>query len=237
VEVMTVDKKILVVDDDPVQVKLFTQLLSLNGFYVLKATDGREAISVVNKEEPDLILLDVMMPELDGWQTCRLIRDFSEIPIIMLTGKHKAESDVIHGLECGADEYLSKPIGNRELIARVKAVMRRIDSPPKVQMPNAYFSDDYLSIDVVERKVLVNGQKIKLTPHEFRLLVLLLGNAGRVVPHQKVLEHVWGFEYIDDIDYVRIYISHLRQKIEPDPSTPKYILTEAGVGYYFQNIN
>lgn len=234
---MTVASKILVVDDDPVQVKLFTQLLSFSGFNVLKATDGREAISIVHENTPDLILLDVMMPELDGWQTCSLIRDISEVPIIMLTGKHKSESDVIHGLESGADEYLSKPIGNRELVARVKAVLRRLENPPKDKTPNAYFSDDYLSIDVVERKVLVNGQKIKLTPHEFRLLVLLLGNAGRVVPHQKMLEHVWGFEYIDDIDYVRIYISHLRQKIEPDPSTPRYILTEAGVGYYFQSEN
>ncbi len=230
-------KNILVVDDDPVQVKLFSQLLSLSGFSVLKATDGREAISIVHQKTPDLILLDVMMPELDGWQTCSLIRDFSEIPVIMLTGKHKSESDIIRGLESGADEYLSKPIGNRELVARVKAVLRRIDNPPKEKAPNAYFSDDYLSIDVVGRKVMVNGQKIKLTPHEFRLLVLLLGNAGRVVPHQKVLEHVWGFEYIDDIDYVRIYISHLRQKIEPNPSAPKYILTEAGVGYYFQSKN
>jgi two-component system KDP operon response regulator KdpE len=174
-----------------------------------------------------------MMPELDGWQACRLIRDFSEIPIIMLTGKRNSESDIVFGLECGADEYLAKPVGNRELLARLKAALRRADKPAKGEKKNARFDNDYLTIDVAERKVTVDGKRQKLTPREFRLLALLVENADHIMSHQQVLENVWGWEYVNDVDYVRIYISHLRQKIEPDPSAPRYILTEPGVGYYF----
>src|SRR4030042_783934 len=228
-------KKILVVDDEPAQVRLFEQLLTGNGFFVLKAAGGREAVRIVHESKPDLILLDVMMPELDGWQTCGLIRDLCEIPIIMLTGKRNSEEDIVHGLECGADEYLAKPVGNREFLARVKAVLRRAEKPSKSENKNTKVADGYLAIDVMERKVTINGEKIKLTPREFRLLALLLENADRLVSHQQGLEKLWGWEYIDDVDYVRIYISHLRQKIEPDTSDPKYILTEPGVGYYFSS--
>ena len=228
-------KKILIVDDEPAQIRLFSQLLTANGYSVLKAVSGREAIRIVHESKPDLILLDVIMPEMDGWQTCNLIRDISEIPIIMLTGKRNSEEDIVRGLECGADEYLAKPVGNRELLARVKAALRRAEKPSKSEKKNIRFSDDRLAIDVMERKVTINGEKLKLTPREFRLLALLVGNTDRIVSHQQVLENVWGWEYIDDIDYVRIYISHLRQKIEPDPSVPKYILTEPGVGYYFNS--
>lgn len=225
--------KILVVDDEPAQVRLFEQLLAGHGYLVMKASGGREAVRIVHENKPDLVLLDVMMPELDGWQTCSLIRDLYEIPIIMLTGKRNSEEDIVRGLECGADEYLAKPVGNRELLARVKAALRRADKPSKSEKKNTSFSDAHLAIDVLERKVTINGEKLKLTPREFRLLALLVENADHIVSHQQVLENVWGWEYIDDVDYVRIYISHLRQKIEPDPSAPKYILTESGVGYYF----
>ncbi len=224
-------KKILVVDDEPAQVRLFSQLLTANGYSVLKAASGREAVHVVHESKPDLVLLDVIMPEIDGWQTCSLIRDLTEIPIIMLTGKRNAEEDIVRGLECGADEYLTKPVGNRELLARVKAAFRRAEKPAGSGKKNARFSNGYLAIDVMERKVTVNGERLKLTPREFRLLALLVENADHIVSHQQVLENVWGWEYIDDVDYVRIYVSHLRQKIEPDPSLPKYILTEPGVGY------
>ncbi len=226
-------KKILVVDDEPAQLRLFDQLLNGQGYSVMKASGGREAVRIVHESRPDLILLDVMMPELDGWQTCSLIRDLCEVPIIMLTGKRNSEEDVVRGLECGADEYVAKPVGNRELMARVKAVLRRAEKPSKGEKKNTKYSDGRLGIDVLERRVTIKGEKLKLTPREFRLLALLLENADRIVSHQQVLENVWGWEYIDDVDYVRIYISHLRQKIEPDPSTPKYILTEPGVGYYF----
>jgi two-component system KDP operon response regulator KdpE len=229
-----VAKKILVVDDEVAQLRLAGQVLTSNGYEVLKASSGQEAVRIVYERKPDIVLLDVMMPEIDGWQTCRLIREVSDMPIIMFTGKRNSEDDIVRGLECGADEYLSKPVGNRELLARVKAVLRRAEKPSsKNERKKVIFTNDYLTIDVAERKVIVNGERLKLTPREFRLLALLVENAGRILSHQQVLESVWGWEYIDDVDYVRIYVSHLRQKIEPDPSQPRYILTEPGVGYYF----
>lgn len=231
-------KKILVVDDEPAQMRLVDQVLTSNGYEVIKAGSGQEAIRIIYERKPDLVLLDVMMPEIDGWQTCRLIREVSDIPVIMLTGKCNSEDDIVRGLECGADEYLTKPVGNRELLARVRAALRRAEKPSYLnQKRKVLFANDYLTVDVSERKVTINGERLKLTPREFRLLALLVENADRVLSHQQVLENVWGWEYIDDVDYVRIYISHLRQKIEPDPSQPRYILTEPGVGYYFRRLS
>jgi DNA-binding response OmpR family regulator len=230
-----VSRKILVVDDEPAQLRLVEKLLAANGYEVAKAASAREAVRLVYERQPELILLDVVMPEIDGWQTCRLIREISDVPVIMLTGKRNSEDDIVHGLESGADDYLTKPVGNRELLARVKAALRRIDMSGSNGRKKVCFSNDYLTIDVPERKVTVNGERLKLTPREFRLLALLVENAGRILSHQQVLENVWGWEYINDVDYVRIYISHLRQKIERDPSKPEYILTEPGVGYYFSN--
>jgi len=231
-------KKILVVDDEPAQLRLVEQILSGNGYGVIKACSGEEAIRLVYEGKPDLIILDVLMPGIDGWQTCRCIREASDMPIIMLTGKRNSEDDIVRGLEYGADEYLTKPVGNRELLARVKAALRRSDNPAALRgRKNTVFTSEYLTVDIAERKVTVNGQKLKLTPREFRLLALLVENAGHIMSHQQVLENVWGWEYIDDVDYVRIYISHLRQKIELNPSEPKYILTEPGVGYYFIGTN
>jgi len=233
-----VAKKILVVDDEAAQLRLADQVLTSNGYEVLKASSGQEAVRIVYERKPDLVLLDVMMPEIDGWQTCRLIREVSNMPVIMFTGKRNSEDDIVRGLECGADEYLSKPVGNRELLARVKAVLRRAENPSyKHERKKVLFTNEYLTIDVAERKVIVNGERLKLTPREFRLLALLVENAGRILSHQQILENVWGWEYINDVDYVRIYVSHLRQKIEPDPSQPKYILTEPGVGYYFRSMS
>jgi two-component system KDP operon response regulator KdpE len=226
--------KILVVDDEPAQLRLTEQALSGQGYEVIKAVSGQEAVRLFYERKPDLVLLDVMMPEIDGWQTCRLIREVSDIPVIMLTGKRCAEDDIVRGLECGADEYLVKPLGHRELSARVRAALRRSGSSPGlIDRQNIVFHDDYLTIDVAKRRVTVNGRRLKLTPREFRLLALLVENADRVLSHRQVLEKVWGWEYISDVDYVRIYISHLRQKIEPEPARPRYILTEPGVGYCF----
>ncbi len=231
-------KQVLVVDDEPAQLRLVDQVLTSKGYEVIKASSGQAAIRVIYERKPDIVLLDVMMPEIDGWQTCRLIREVSDIPVIMLTGKRNSEDDIVRGLECGADEYLSKPVGNRELLARVRAALRRAEKPSYMnQNKKVLFANQYLTVDVAERRVSVNGERLKLTPREFRLLALLVENTGRVMSHQQVLENVWGWEYIDDVDYVRIYISHLRQKIEPDPSQPKYILTEPGVGYYFSGVN
>ncbi len=231
-------RKILIVDDEPAQLRLAEQVLGGKGYEIKKAGSGQEAVRIFFEGKPDLVLLDVMMPEIDGWQTCRLIREASDVPIIMLTGKRFSEDDIVRGLECGADEYLAKPVGNRELLARVKAAFRRIETiSQRNHRKKVVFSNDYLTVDVAERKVTVKGNKLKLTPREFRLLALLVENADRILTHQQVLENIWGWEYIDDVDYVRIYVSHLRQKIEPTPSQPRYIITEPGVGYYFHSAN
>jgi len=228
-------KKILVVDDDDALVRLFDQILTGKGYEVLKASNGQEALRLFFAHKPDLVLLDIVMPELDGWQTCSRIRDLSDVPIIMLTGQQKSEDDVVRGLDYGADDYLLKPVGSKELLARVRAILRRAELPPALDVEKRVtYSDDYLAVDIAERKVMVNGKRVKLTPIEFRLLALLVENAGRILTHQQLLEKVWGWEYADDLDYVRIYISHLRRKIEPEPAKPRYILTEPGVGYYFQ---
>jgi len=229
------EKKILVVDDDPAFLRLVEQVLTQKGYEVLKAGSGQEALRILFAQKPDLVLLDVVMPKMDGWEACRRIRDISDIPIIILTGKRKAEEDVVRGLDYGADDYLIKPVGNRELVARVRTILRRAELPPSPEAKReTTYSDGFLTVDIAERKVIVNEERIKLTPREFHLFALLIENAGRILTHKQVLEKAWGWEYTDDLDYVRIYISHLRQKIEPDPALPRYIITESGVGYYFQ---
>ncbi|MFC1990559.1 response regulator transcription factor [Chloroflexota bacterium] len=227
-------KKILIVDDDPAFARLVDQVLTQKDYQVLKASNGQEALRILFAEKPDLVLLDVVMPGMDGWQTCTRIRDISDVPVIILTGQRNTEDDVVRGLDHGADEYLLKPVGNKELVARVRAILRRAELPSYLdKAKETIFDDGFLTVDVAERKVMVNGERVKLSPREFRLLAMLVENAGRILTHQQVLEKIWGWEYIDDVDYVRIYISHLRQKIEPDPGSYKYILTEPGVGYYF----
>ncbi len=228
-------KKVLVIDDDAAFLRLVEQIFTQKGYEVLKAGNGQEGLRLLFAHKPDIVLLDVVMPGMDGWQTCNRIRDISDIPIIMLTGKQKAEDDIVRGLDYGADDYLLKPVGNREMVARVRAVLRRAELPPSPEARREItYGDDFLTVDVAERKVMVNGKQVKLTPREFRLFALLVGNAGRILTHKQLLEKVWGWEYTDDLDYVRIYISHLRQKIEPAPALPRYIITEPGVGYYFQ---
>jgi two-component system KDP operon response regulator KdpE len=232
---MTMAQKVLIVDDDPAFLRLVDQVLTHQRYQVFTANNGEEALRLFFTEKPDLVLLDVVMPRMDGWQTCTRIREVSDVPIIMLTGKQKAEQDVVRGLDFGADEYLLKPVGNRELVARVRAVLRRAELPPSTgTKKEAVYVDDFLSVNIAERKIIMNGKRVRLTPREFRLFALLVENAGLILTHKQLLEKVWGWEYTDDVDYVRIYISHLRQKIEPDPTLPKYIMTEPGVGYYFQ---
>jgi two-component system KDP operon response regulator KdpE len=227
------DKKVLVVDDEPAFVRLVSNSLSHSGYEVLTAGDGQEALRLLFTHNPDLVLLDVMMPRMNGWQTCSRIREVSDVPIVIITGEQKSEADIVCGLNHGADGYLIKPVGNKELVARVKAILRRAESPPRQGTKKTTYSDDFLTVEIAERRVIVNGERVRLTPTEFKLFALLLENAGRILTHKQLLEKVWGWEYTNDIDHVRIYVWHLRQKIEPDPTRPRYIITEPGVGYYF----
>jgi DNA-binding response OmpR family regulator len=231
-------EKILVVDDDPAQLRMMCTLLHANGLNAFQAGSGRDAIRMMINDKPDLVILDMAMPDMDGFETCRLIRQLSDVPVLMLTGKCKTEEDVVRGLDNGADGYIYKPVGNQELLARVKTALRRPDKTSGGKNnKKAFFSNDYLTVNIPERKIMVNGERVRLTPREFRLMALRVENADRILSHKQVLENVWGFEYVDDIDYVRIYVNHLRQKIEPEPSSPRYILTEKGIGYYFQTAN
>ena len=225
--------KVLVVDDSPAFLTLVNRLLTGQGFEVVQARDGQEGLRTFFSTRPDLVVTDVVMPKLDGCQLCQRIREMSDVPVIMVTGKQQAEGDVVRGLDCGADEYPFKPVGDGELVARVKATLRRAELAG-TERKEVAFADGYLAIDVAARRVLVGGERIRLTPREFSVLVLLLQNAGSVLTHRQILEKVWGWEYGDEIDYVRIYVAHVRQKIEPDPGHPRYILTEPGMGYLFQ---
>ncbi len=229
------NKKVLVVDDDNDFTELVNIVLTREGFNVLTASNGREALRIIFESKPNLVLLDVIMPQMDGWQTCKYIREASDVPIMILSGKSRSEDDIVRGLDHGADEYILKPISNRELAARVKAILRRSELPSAKEPEQAdIYIDDHLVVNLKDRKVLVEGERIRLTPIEFRLFSQLMNNAGRILTHKQLLERVWGWEYVDDVDYVRIYVSHLRQKIEENPSQPRYILTDPGVGYYFQ---
>ena len=187
---------------------------------------------MIRTQLPDLVLLDVMMTELDGFETLRMLREFSSIPVIMLTAKGE-EDDKVYGLELGADDYVTKPFGSRELSSRVRAVLRRAEMPSASPEQAVLRIDDRLSVDFNRREVIVAGEHIKLRPTEYRLLYHLIENAGWTVPHEQLLAKVWGYEYRDETHYVRLYVNYLREKIEEDPSNPKYILTERGVGYRF----
>ncbi len=206
--------------------------LDLEGYQVLEAHSGLEALEMIRTKLPDLVLLDVMMPDLDGFETLRMLREFSSVPVIMLTAKGE-ENDKVYGLELGADDYITKPFGPRELSSRIKAVLRRAEMPATSPDTAILKIDDRLSVDFNQREVIVNGKRIKLRPTEYRLLYHLIENAGWTVPHDQLLAKVWGYEYRDEAHYVRLYVNYLREKIEEDPSNPKYILTERGVGYRF----
>jgi DNA-binding response OmpR family regulator len=225
-------KRILVVDDETRMIGFIRMNLELEGFQVLEAHNGLEALETIRTNLPDLVILDVMMPELDGFETLRILREFSNIPVIMLTAKGE-EDDRVYGLELGADDYITKPFGPRELSSRVRAVLRRADMPSSNPEQAILQIDDHLSIDFNRREVVVEGEHIKLRPTEYRLLYHLVENAGWTVPHEQLLAKVWGYEYRDEAHYVRLYVNYLREKIEADPSKPKYIITERGVGYRF----
>jgi two-component system KDP operon response regulator KdpE len=224
-------QRILVVDDEPRMIHFIRLNLEHDGFEVSEAESGLTALEQLRDQLPDLILLDVMMPELNGFETLRMIREISTVPVIMLTAKGE-EEDRVQGLELGADDYITKPFSPRELVSRVRAVLRRtmMPSAPARELIEV---DDRLKIDFDRREIWVQDELVKLRPTEFRLLYHLVQNAGWVVPHDQLLAKVWGYEYRDETHYLRLYINYLRQKLERDPSNPEYILTERGVGYRF----
>lgn len=227
--------KILIVDDDPMLSELISYNLESEGYTIVRAGDGREGLRKFEAEAPDLVILDVSMPKLDGWQVCERIRAVSDTPVMMLTAQGR-EEDVIRGLDLGADDYLTKPFQVRVLLARIRAALRRARLTPAPAAEITY-TDDYLSIDLENRRVTVDGEMTKLTPTEYKLLAFLVQNKGRVLTFRQILENVWGFEYIDDIDYLRVYIWHLRKKLERDSKNPVYLLNELSTGYRFEPQN
>ena len=225
------DKVILIVDDEARMRRFVRMNLELEGYQVTEAGNGLEALEKVRDDLPDLVLLDVMMPDMDGFETLERLREVSTVPVIMLTVKAE-EEDRIRGLELGADDYVTKPFSPRELASRIRAVLRRAEMPSPVTKTTIRI-DDRLEIDFRTREVIVDVERVSLPPTEYRLLYHLVNNAGWVMTHEMLLSKVWGYEYRDEAGLLRLYITYLRKKIEPDPSEPRYIFTERGVGYRF----
>ena len=226
--------KLLLIDDSQEMQRLVGMFLERDGYEVIKAPNGREGLRQLARNEPDLVLLDIMMPEVDGWETCRRIREVSQIPIIMLTAKSQ-EIDIVRGLELGADDYVTKPFDPSELRARIRSLLRRTRTSPSEPKPVVVLTDGWLYIDLNKRLVKINDTPVDLTPTEFRLLIALIQKLDCVIPHRHLLRQVWGPEYTEEIHYLKLYIRYLRQKLEKDPSNPEYLLTEWGVGYRFRD--
>lgn len=226
------NRTILVVDDEERMVRFIRLNLEHDGFQVVPAYRGYQALDALRQEMPDMVLLDVMMPDLDGFEVLKLIRETSSVPVLMLTAKGE-EDDRVRGLELGADDYITKPFSPRELVSRVRAVLRRTEAANPATRSEVLEVDERLKIDFGRREVWVDGELVKLRPTEYRLLYHLVQNAGWVMTYDQLLTKVWGYEYRDEAHYVRLYINYLRQKLEKDPSNPRYILTERGVGYRF----
>ena len=226
------DKAILVVDDEPRIIEAVGMNLELEGYQVFSASNGYEALQKLTKDLPDLVILDVRMPEIDGFETLRKIREVSTVPVIMLTVRGE-EVDKVKGLDLGADDYITKPFNPKELVLRIRAVLRRVEMPSPVPKTEIRV-DDNLSIDFSRCKVIIKGKEVHLRPTEYRLLYHLVSNAGQVLTHETLLRRVWGYEYREEDHYLWLYITYLRRKIEEDPKHPKYILSERGIGYWFK---
>lgn len=225
-------RTILVTDDDHQILKFVTHNLQFEDYEVLTAHDGRQALALIQEQAPDLVILDLMMPQMDGFEVCQRVRTFSAVPIIILTARDQ-ERDKVRGLELGADDYLTKPFGVEELLARVRAVLRRSEftTNERAYGLSMHLTIGELSIDHAQRLVTMAGQVVSLTPTEYRLLFHLAQNAGRVVTHNGLLEYVWGEMYAGEGHLLQVTISRLRRKIEHDPASPRSILTKAGIGY------
>lgn len=226
--------KLLVIEDDATLNQLLTRNLERKGFEVLSATHGKQGLRLAYQNHPDLVILDIMMPEIDGWQVCERLREVSDVPIVLLTAKI-GQDDVMRGLELGADDYIKKPFNLAELELRIKAILRRTTAEHQEYDP--LYEDDTLRIHLERRQILRNGESVHLTPTEFRLLSYLVRNRGHVVPREELLTEVWGPEYVDDTSCLSLYIRYLRAKLEDVPSDPQYIRTEWGVGYRFMPAN
>ena len=220
---------ILVVDDEPQILRVMRTGLPPRGYEVRTASGGEEALEEIRKEVPDLVILDLVMPEMSGLEVCQRMREFTSIPIIVLSAKG-SESDKVAALDSGADDYVTKPFGMNELLARVRAVLRR---SPTSEADSPVLTVGDVFIDSAERRVVIAGKEVKLTPKEFDVLKHLVSNAGKVVTHRKLLQAVWGWQSTDQTEYLRVVINQLRRKIEPDPQHPQYILTDPWVGYRY----
>jgi DNA-binding response OmpR family regulator len=228
-------EKILVVDDEPEMVSFLQHALTHEGYEVEGACDAREGLRQAHQRRPDLILLDVMMPEMDGWDMLRRLREFSDVPVIMLTAVTGTDNKV-QGLDLGADDYVLKPFQLQELKARIRSTLRRAALIPSDGSPRLTFDSGRLVIDHSSYRVTSEGKVVSLTPIEHKLLLFLASNAGRVMTYEQILDNVWGPGYEDSLSSVKVYIRRLRQKIEPDPSQPYYILTQWGIGYCLAKI-
>lgn len=227
-------EKILAIDDNPQLIKMIRLCLERQDYEIIAAYSGSEGLRKFQDNHPDLVILDIKMPDMDGWEICRSLREMSpNVPILILTVL-KEKANVVRGLALGADEFVAKPFRPGELVARIQALLRRADMTKASSNRTSFYNDGNLAIDFERQQVYLQGQPVNLSPTEFRLLACLVRNAGRVVPHKTLLTRVWGPEYADETHYVKLYIRYLRQKIEECPRRPKYVLTEWGVGYRFQ---
>jgi two-component system KDP operon response regulator KdpE len=226
---------ILVVDDQPDYVNILTYRLQQAGFKVITAASGGESLRQLYDNRPDLVILDLVLPDpaMDGLTVCKRIREVSNIPILILTAQPE-EDFAIQCLEAGADDYIMKPIKEDILVARVRANLRRASTAPHQDRHGVAYSDGYLTVNTEERRVLKDGSPVKLSPTEFNLLIRLIESSPKVVAYRDLLQSVWGSEYVDDIDYLRVYVWHLRRKLERDPQKPIYISNELGIGYRFE---
>jgi two-component system, OmpR family, KDP operon response regulator KdpE len=223
-------EKILVIDDEEPTLQLISLLLERKGYEVLKAMRAEEGLKKAYRNHPDLVLLDIMMPEMDGWEVCRRLRELSDVPIIFLTAKTDVK-DRVKGLEMGADDYVMKPFDNDELVARVRAHLRRAPAPQLAE--ELIFLNGDFRINFITRELRIRNQQVHLTPKEFNLLGVLVRNSGRVLTRAELVKEAWGPEYTDAIESLKLYVHYLRQKVEVDPQRPEFILTSRGVGYRF----